>query len=110
MSLIGSVLIREVMAYDVEGIGNILIKMFEDIVQTFGNMKHVSKLKISFIYLSSLDLNGHIESVRVSTRYLMITNISLKVINLYVLDSSTILVNYDVSLSSLSMMNSDITK
>ena len=41
------------------GIGNVKIKMYDDIVKILSDVRHVPKLKKKLISLGVLDLNGY---------------------------------------------------
>ena len=55
----GVVLMGNNSSCKVAGIGAIKIKMFDEIVKTLSDVKHVSDLKRNLISLSTLDLKGY---------------------------------------------------
>ena len=54
----GEVLMGNNVACKVIGFGTVKVKMYDDIIRTFGNVRHVSALKKNLISLGTLDASG----------------------------------------------------
>lgn len=55
----GVVLMGDNASCKIVGIGNVGIKIFDEVVRTLGDMRHVPNLKRNLITLSTLDLKGY---------------------------------------------------
>ena len=97
----------------VAGIGTIRIKMFDGVVRTLGDGKHVSHVKRNLISLSTLDSKkykyiGEGGVLKVSKGVLVLMKGHKRFAKLYVLQGSTI--TGDVVVASHSLSNGDITR
>ncbi|KAI3772590.1 hypothetical protein L6452_03780 [Arctium lappa] len=90
--------------------GNVRIKMYDGVIRTLGNVRHVPELKRNLISLSSLDIKGYkfigeggvIKVVRGNLVYLKGTRQSA---HLYVLTGTTIMGDAQVASSTLSSVD-----
>ena len=55
-------------ACKVIGFGKVKIKMYDDIIRSFGNVRHVPSLKKNLISLGTLDASGLTYSLQVDAR------------------------------------------
>ena len=55
----GEVLMGNDAACKIVGIGTLKVKMYNDIIRTFSNVRHVLSLKKNFISLGTLDANNY---------------------------------------------------
>ena len=55
----GAVLMGNNASCKVVGIGTFLIKMFDGVVRTLGDVKHVPDLKGNLVFLSTLNAKGY---------------------------------------------------
>ena len=97
----------------VAGIGTIRIKIFDEVVRTVGDVKHVPDLKSNLISLSTLDAKdykytGEGGVLKISKGALIMMKGHQKTTRLYVLQGSTI--TGDVVVASYSLSKDDITK
>ncbi|KAG8479047.1 hypothetical protein CXB51_028919 [Gossypium anomalum] len=95
------------------GVGTIKDKMFDGVVKTLSNMRHVSELKRNLIWLSTFDSKGYkytTESrvLKIFKGSLVVMKVQRKTIKLYVFQGSTITGDADVASSFLS--DDDITR
>ncbi|KAG8481473.1 hypothetical protein CXB51_026205 [Gossypium anomalum] len=96
----------------IAGVGTIKVKMFDGVVRTLSDVRHVPKLKRNLISLSTLDSKGYrytAESVvlKISKGSLVVMKGQRKTTKLYVMQVSTVTDNAVVASSSLS--DDDIT-
>ncbi|KAG8493469.1 hypothetical protein CXB51_010771 [Gossypium anomalum] len=97
----------------IAGVGTIKVKMFDGVVRTLSDMRHVPELKRNLIPLSTLDSKEYrytTESgvLKISKGSLVMMKGKRKTAKLYVLQGSTVTGDAVVAFSSLS--NDDITK
>ena len=97
----------------VAGIGTIHIRMFDEVVRTLGDVKHVLDLKRNLISLSTLDAKGYKYTgeggvLKISKGALVVMKGHQKTARLYVLQGAT--VAGDVAVASCSLSKDDITK
>ena len=76
--------------YKIAGISAIRIKMFDGIVKTLGDVKHVPYLKRNLISLNTLDSKGYKDNgedgaLKVSKGALVVMKGQKRTVNLYVL-------------------------
>ena len=100
-------------SWKVAGIGTIIIKMFDGVVRTLGDVKHVPDLERNLISLSILDAKwykytGECGILKISKGALVVMKGHQKTAMLYVLQGSTSTRDADVASHSLS--EDDITK
>ncbi|KAG8492267.1 hypothetical protein CXB51_009957 [Gossypium anomalum] len=100
-------------ACKIAGVGTIKVKMFDGVVRTLSDVRHVPKLKRNLISLSTLDSKGYrytAESgvLKISKGSLIVMKGQRKIAKLYVLQGSTII--GDTAVTSSSLSNDDITK
>lgn len=98
--------------YKIAGIGSIRIKMFDGVIRTLVDVRHVPGLKRNLISLSTLDLkrykySGEGEVLKVSKGALVVMKVDLKSANLYHLQGTTI--TGDVNVTSNKSSVSDTT-
>ncbi|KAG8477522.1 hypothetical protein CXB51_031082 [Gossypium anomalum] len=96
-----------------DGVGTIKVKMFDGVVRTLSDVRHVPELKRNLISLSTLDSKGYrytAESgvLNISKGSLVVMKGQRKTVKLYVLQGST--VTGDAAVSSSSLSDDDITK
>ena len=108
----GTVLMGDNSSCKVAGIGSVQIKMFDGIVRTLTDVRHIPDLKRNIISLSTLDTKGYKYSgeggvLKVSKGSLVVMKADIKSVNLYHLRGTTISCNVAVISSSLS--DSDAT-
>ncbi|KAG8499392.1 hypothetical protein CXB51_005981 [Gossypium anomalum] len=109
----GVVLMGNNASCKIAGIGTIKVKMFDGVVKTLSDVRHVPELKRNLILLSTLDSKGYRytaknEVLKISKRSLVVMKGQRKIAKLYVLQGSTFTGNAAVTSSSLS--DDDITK
>ncbi|KAG8478359.1 hypothetical protein CXB51_028117 [Gossypium anomalum] len=109
----GVVLIRNNASCKIAGVGTIKIKMFDGVVKTLSDVRHVPKLKRNLISLSTLNSKGYrytAESgvLKISKGSLVVMKGQRKTTKLYVLQGST--VTSDAAVTSFSLSDDDITK
>ncbi|KAG8474474.1 hypothetical protein CXB51_031434 [Gossypium anomalum] len=109
----GVVLIGNNALCKIAGVGTIKVKMFDRVVRTLSDVRHVPKLKRNLISLSTLDSKGYrytAESgvLKISKRSLVVMKGQRKIAKLYVLQGST--VTSDAAVASSSLSDDDITK
>jgi len=94
-------------------VGTVRIKMFDDVVRTLGNVKHVLDLKRNLISLSTLDSKGYKCTgeggvLKVSKGALIVMKGQRKTANLYVLQGTTVI--GDAAVVSNTLSDDDVTK
>ncbi|KAG8479428.1 hypothetical protein CXB51_029898 [Gossypium anomalum] len=109
----GVVLMGNNASCKIAGVGTIKVKMFDGVVRTLSNVRHVPELKRNLISLSTLDSKGYrytAESgvLKVSKGSLVVMKGQRKIAKLYVLQGST--VTGDAAVASSSLSDDDITK
>ncbi|KAG8503336.1 hypothetical protein CXB51_001298 [Gossypium anomalum] len=109
----GVVLMGNNASCKITGVGTIKIKMFDRVVRTLSDVRHVPELKINLISLSTLDSKGYryiAESgvLKISKGSLVVMKGQRKTAKLYVLQGST--VTGDAAVTSSSLSDDDITK
>ena len=109
----GAVLMGNNASCKVAGIGTIRIKMFDGVVRTLGDVRHVPNLKRNLISLSTIDAKGYNYTgeggvLKISIGALVVMKGHQKITMLYVLQGST--VTGDVVVASRSLLEDDITK
>ncbi|KAG8503721.1 hypothetical protein CXB51_001724 [Gossypium anomalum] len=109
----GVVLMGNNASCKIAGVGTIKVKMFDGVVRTFSDVRHVSELKRNLISLSTLDSKGYrytAESgvLKISKGSLVVMKRQRKIAKLYVLQGST--VTRDAAVASSSLSDDDITK
>ena len=100
-------------SYKVTSIGIIHIKMFDGVVHTRGDVKHVPNLKRNLISLSTLEAKrykytGEGRVMKISKGALVVMKGIQKTVMLYDLQASTI--TRDAVVASRSLSKEDITK
>ncbi|KAG8503402.1 hypothetical protein CXB51_001378 [Gossypium anomalum] len=109
----GVVLIGNNASCKIAGVGIIKVKMFDGVVRTLSDVRHVPELKRNLISLSTLDSKGYrytAESgvLKISKGSLVVMKGQRKTAKLYVLQGSTI--TGDAAIASSSLSDDDITK
>ncbi|KAG8491014.1 hypothetical protein CXB51_014181 [Gossypium anomalum] len=109
----GVVLMGNNASCKIAGVGTIKVKMFDGVVRTLSDVRHVPELKRNLISLSTLDSKGYrytVESgvLKISKGSLVVMKGQRKIAKLYVLQGSTVTGDAAVAFSSLS--DNDITK
>ncbi|KAG8495946.1 hypothetical protein CXB51_009450 [Gossypium anomalum] len=109
----GVVLIGNNASCKIAGVGTIKVKMFDGVVRTLSDIRHVPELKRNLISLSTLDSKGYrytAESgvLKISKGSLIVMKGQKKIAKLYVLQGST--VTGDTAIASSSLSDDDITK
>ncbi|KAG8492401.1 hypothetical protein CXB51_009724 [Gossypium anomalum] len=109
----GVVLMGNNCSCKIVGVGTIKVKMFDGVVRTLSDVRHVPELKRNLISLSTLDSKGYrytAESgvLKISKRSLVVMKEQRKIAKLYVLQVST--VTGDTAIASSSLSEDDITK
>ncbi|KAI3790253.1 hypothetical protein L2E82_03169 [Cichorium intybus] len=104
----GSILMGDNAPYKVTGIGSIQIKMFDGVVITLSDVRHVRGLKRNLISLSTLDLKGYKYSgeggvLKVSKGAMIVMKADIKSANLYHLRGTTVTGNSNVTSNSSSI-------
>ncbi|KAG8492784.1 hypothetical protein CXB51_010266 [Gossypium anomalum] len=97
----------------IEGVGTIKVKMFDGVVKTLSDIRHVPELKRNLISLSTIDSKGYIYTVesgvlKISKGSLIMMKGQRKTAKLYVLQGYTI--TGDTAVTSSSLSDDDITK
>ena len=97
----------------VVGIGTVRIRMFDEVVRTLGDVRHVHDLKRNLISLSILDAKGYKYTgeggvLRISKGGLVVMKGHQNTAMLYVMQGSTII--GDVVVASRSLSEDDIMK
>ncbi|KAG8501668.1 hypothetical protein CXB51_004714 [Gossypium anomalum] len=97
----------------ITGVGTIKVKMFDGVVRTLSDVRHVLELKRNLISLSTLDSKWYrytAESrvLKISKGSLVVMKGQKKTAKLYVLQGST--VTRDAAIASSSLSDDDITK
>ncbi|KAG8475436.1 hypothetical protein CXB51_032203 [Gossypium anomalum] len=109
----GVVLMGNNASCKIAGVGTIKVKMFDGVVKTLSDVRHVLELKRNLISLSTLDSKGYrytAESgvLKIFKGSLVVMKRQRKIVKLYVLQSST--VTGDATVASSSLSDDDITK
>ncbi|KAG8485911.1 hypothetical protein CXB51_020221 [Gossypium anomalum] len=109
----GVVLMGNNASCKITGVTTIKVKMFDGVVKTLSDVRHVPKLKRNLISLSTLDSKRYrytAESgvLKISKRSLVVMKGQRKIAKLYVLHGST--VTGDAAVASSSFSDDDITK
>ncbi|KAG8478631.1 hypothetical protein CXB51_028491 [Gossypium anomalum] len=109
----GVVLMGNNASCKIAGVGTIKVKMFDGVVRTFSDIRHVPKLKKNLISLSTIDSKGYrytVESgvLKISKGSLVVMKGQRKTAKLYILQGST--VTGDATVASSFLSNDDITK
>ncbi|KAG8477010.1 hypothetical protein CXB51_030151 [Gossypium anomalum] len=109
----GVVLMGNNTSCKIAGVGTIKVKMFDGVVRTLSDVRHVLELKRNLISLSTLDSKGYrytAESgvLKISKGSLVVMKGQRKIAKLYVLQGST--VTGDAAVASSSLSDDDITK
>ncbi|KAG8491200.1 hypothetical protein CXB51_014356 [Gossypium anomalum] len=109
----GVVLMGNNASCKIASVGTIKVKMFDGVVRTLSDVRHVLELKRNLISLSTLDSKGYkytAESgvLKISKGSFIVMKGQRKTVKLYVLQGST--VTGDVAVASSSMSDNDITK
>ncbi|KAG8503716.1 hypothetical protein CXB51_001714 [Gossypium anomalum] len=109
----GVVLMKNSTSCKIAGVGIIKVKMFNGVVRTLSDVRHVPELKRNLILLSTLDSKGYrytAESgaLKISKGSLVVMKGQRKTVKLYVLQGST--VTGDTVVASSSLSDDDITK
>ncbi|KAG8481450.1 hypothetical protein CXB51_026306 [Gossypium anomalum] len=109
----GAVLIGNNASCKITGVGTIKVKMFDGVVRTLSDVRHVPELKRNLISLSTLDSKGYrytAESgvLKISKGSLVVMKGQRKITKLYVLQGYT--VTGDAAVASSSLSDDDITK
>ncbi|KAG8471994.1 hypothetical protein CXB51_036525 [Gossypium anomalum] len=109
----GVVLMGNNASCKIVGVGTIKVKMFDGVVRTLSDMRHVPELKRNLISLNTLDSKGYrytAESgvLKISKGSLVVMKGQRKTAKLYVLQGST--VTGDAAVASSSLSDDDITK
>ncbi|KAG8474939.1 hypothetical protein CXB51_031653 [Gossypium anomalum] len=97
----------------IAGVGTIKVNMFDGVIRTLSDMRHVPELKRNLISLSTLDSKGYrytVESgvLKISKGSLAVMKGKRKTAKLYVLQGSA--VTGDIVVASSSLSDDDITK
>ncbi|KAG8501335.1 hypothetical protein CXB51_003507 [Gossypium anomalum] len=109
----GVVLMENNASCKIAGIGMIKVKMFDGVVKTLGDVRHVPELKRNLISLSIVDSKGYrytteSEVLKISKDSLIVMKGQRKTAKLYVFQGST--VTGDAAAASSSLLDDDITK
>ena len=109
----GAVLMGNNASCKVVGIGTIHIKMFDGVVRTLGDVKHVPNLTRNLVFLSTLDAKGYKYTsegrvLKISKGAVVMMKGHQKTAMLYVLQGSTI--TEDDVIASHLLSEDDITK
>ncbi|KAG8497502.1 hypothetical protein CXB51_008962 [Gossypium anomalum] len=109
----GVVLMGNNASCKIAGVGTIKVNMFDRVVRTLSDVRHVPELKRNLISLSTLDSKGYrytTESrvLNISKGSLVVMKGQRKTIKLYVLQGFT--VTGDAAVASSSLLDDDITK
>ncbi|KAG8471889.1 hypothetical protein CXB51_036391 [Gossypium anomalum] len=94
----------------ITGVGTIKVKMFDGVVKTLSNVRHVLEFKRNLILLSTLDSKGYryTAETKISKGSIVVMKGQRKTAKLYVLQGSTII--GDTTVASFSLSDNDITK
>ncbi|KAG8488964.1 hypothetical protein CXB51_016964 [Gossypium anomalum] len=97
----------------ITGVGTIKVKMFDGVVKTLIDVRHVPELNRNLISLSTLDSKGYRYTAesgffKISKGFLFVMKGQRKTAKLYVLQGST--VTGDAAVASSSLSDDDITK
>ncbi|KAG8483801.1 hypothetical protein CXB51_022649 [Gossypium anomalum] len=97
----------------ITGVGIIKVKMFDEVVRTLGDVRHVPELNRNLISLSTLDSKGYRYTaksgvLKIFKGSLVVMKGQRKTVKLYVLQGST--VTGDVAVASSSLSDDDIIK
>ncbi|KAG8496844.1 hypothetical protein CXB51_008135 [Gossypium anomalum] len=97
----------------ISGVGTIKVKMFDGVLRTLSDVRHVPKLKRNLISLSTLDSKWYkytakIRVLKISKASLVVMKGQRKTAKLYVLQGSS--VTGDTAVASSSLSYDDITK
>ena len=97
----------------VAGIGTVRIRMFDRVVRTLGDVRHVPNLKRNLISLSTLDAKGYKYTgeggvLKISKGALVVMKGHQKIAMLYAQQGATII--GDVAIASLLLSEDNITK
>ncbi|KAG8501296.1 hypothetical protein CXB51_003445 [Gossypium anomalum] len=109
----GVVLMGKNASCKIAGVGTIKVKMFDGVVRTLSDIRHVPELKRNLILLSTLDSKGYRYTtergvLKISKGSLIVMKGQRKTAKLYVLQGSTI--TDDAAVTSSSLLDDDITK
>lgn len=109
----GAVLMGNNVSCKIAGIGTVKIKMFDGVVRTLVDVRHVPDLKRNLISLSTLDSKGYKYTgeggvLKVSKGALVVMKGHKRSANLYVLEGCT--VTGDATVTALSMSDGDVTR
>ncbi|KAG8478363.1 hypothetical protein CXB51_028111 [Gossypium anomalum] len=109
----GVVLMGNNASCKIAGVGTIKVKMFDGVVRTLSDVRHVLELKRKLISLSTLDSKGYrytAESgvLKISKGSLVVMKGQRKIVKLYVLQGFTVI--GDAAVASSSLSDDDITK
>ncbi|KAG8483146.1 hypothetical protein CXB51_022101 [Gossypium anomalum] len=109
----GVILMENNASCKIAGVGTIKVKMFDGVVRTLSDVRHVLELKINLISLSTLDSKEYrytVESrvLEISKGSLIVMKGQRKTAKLYVLQGSS--VTGDAVVISSSLSDDDITK
>ncbi|KAG8481838.1 hypothetical protein CXB51_027155 [Gossypium anomalum] len=109
----GVVLMGNNASCKIAGVGTIKVKMFDGVVRTLSDVRHVPELKRNLISLSTLNSKGYrytAESgvLKISKGSLVVMKGQRKITKLYVLQGS--IVTGDAAIASSSLSDDDITK
>ncbi|KAG8473502.1 hypothetical protein CXB51_035665 [Gossypium anomalum] len=109
----GVVLMGNNASCKIAGVGTIKVKIFDGVVRTLSDVRHVPELKKNLISLSTLNSKGYryiAESgvLKISKGSLVVMKGQIKIAKLYVLQGST--VTGDAAVASSSLSDDDITK
>ncbi|KAG8485819.1 hypothetical protein CXB51_019218 [Gossypium anomalum] len=109
----GVVLMGNNASCKIAGVGTIKVKMFDGVVRTLSDVRHVSELKRNLISFSTLDSKGYRYTakngvLKISKGSLIVMKGQRKTAKLYILQGST--VTGDTAVVSSSLSDDDITK
>ncbi|KAG8503063.1 hypothetical protein CXB51_000814 [Gossypium anomalum] len=109
----GVVLMGNSASCKITGVGTIKVKMFDGVVRTLSDVRHVPELKRNLISLSTFDSKGYRYTtksgvLKISKGSLVVMKGQRKIANLYVLQGST--VTGDAAVTSSFLSDDDITK
>ena len=109
----GAVLMVNNASCKAAGIRTVRIKIFDGVVHTLGDVRHVLDLKMNLISLSTLDTKGYKYTgeggvLKISKRALVVMKGHQKTSMLYVLQGSTVI--GDAAIGSCSLSEDDIIK
>ncbi|KAG8498240.1 hypothetical protein CXB51_007432 [Gossypium anomalum] len=109
----GVVLMGNNASCKIAGVGTIKVKMFDGVIRTLSDVRHVPELKRNLISLNTLDSKGYRYTaksgvLKISKGSIVVMKGQRKITKLYVLQGSTVTSNVVVASSSLS--DNNITK